>query len=69
MTVEELRRKHHRYAQLAAEGKSASDIADATGVTQSRVEILFADPAFRELVAHYRAGGVYRPSKPPRRRT
>ena len=49
-----LRERHHALARLIAEGKSASDAAILCRYTQSRVSILQDDPAFQELIAHYR---------------
>ncbi len=61
MRLEEIRRRHHQHAQLAAEGKSAIEVAEAMGSPLRRVESLLADPAFCDLVAHYRSGGTYQP--------
>ena len=47
MTIEELRLKHHRCAQLAAEGKSASEVAQATGSTTSRSSSYLLIPPFK----------------------
>lgn len=45
---------HHLIARLMAQGEAGYAIADATGYSQSRLSILKGDPAFQELIAHYR---------------
>lgn len=52
--VVKLRERHHALARLLAEGKSPGEAALITRYSQSRVSILLADPAFRDLVTHYR---------------
>ena len=49
-----LRERHHSLARHLAEGKSPGEAALLTRYTQSRVSILLGDPAFQDLVAHYR---------------
>jgi hypothetical protein len=46
---------HHCIARLVAQGEAGYAIAMATGYSQSRISILKADPAFQELVEHYRS--------------
>jgi hypothetical protein len=53
--VQTLRDNHHRIARAVASGMSNADVAATCGVTISRVNSLRGDPAFVELVAHYRA--------------
>ena len=53
--VQTLRDNHHRIARAVASGMSVTDVAATCGVTIARVSSLKADPAFAELVAHYRA--------------
>ena len=53
--VQTLRDNHHRIARAVASGMSIADIAATCGVSYNRVSSLKADPAFQELVAHYRA--------------
>lgn len=48
-----VRTAHHLLAQLAAEGKSNIEIGLITGYSPNYVSILRADPAFKELLAHY----------------
>jgi hypothetical protein len=53
-TLRRLTDMHHCIARLVAQGEAGYAIAMATGYSQSRISILKADPAFQELVAHYR---------------
>ncbi len=54
-TLTTLRDNHHRIARAVASGMSNAEVAQACGVSISRVSTLRADPTFRELVAHKRA--------------
>ena len=45
---------HHRVARAVAAGLSNVDAAAITGRTANRIAVLKQDPAFAELVAHYR---------------
>lgn len=49
-----LRERHHFLARLIAEGKKPAEAASLARYSSSRVSILCADPAFMELVEHYR---------------
>lgn len=49
-----LRASHHNLAKLLSEGHSDADVSLMTGYCPSRISILKADPAFKELLAHYR---------------
>lgn len=49
-----LRERHHSLARLIAEGKKPGEAALLCRLSQSRVSILLSDPAFMDLVAHYR---------------
>ena len=49
-----LRDTHHALARALAAGMTNDQAALASGYTAVRVSILKADPAFQELVAHYR---------------
>ncbi len=51
-----LRERHHALARSLASGMSSSDAAILNGYDPTRVSILTGDPAFKELVEHYRAG-------------
>ncbi len=51
--VAQYRESHHRIAQLVAVGCTPSMIRAQTGVTARRLELLCADPTFRELIAGY----------------
>lgn len=53
--VKALRHTHHRLAQLLAGGMDETVAAVVCNYSVSRVSILKADPAFRELLAHYAA--------------
>lgn len=52
--VRELRARHHQLARSIAAGLSAIEIAAITGYSTSRISILQNDPAFQDLVSHYR---------------
>jgi hypothetical protein len=49
-----LRDSHHRIAQLAADGVKPAEIARQLGYSLSRIYVLLSDPAFKELISHYR---------------
>lgn len=49
-----LKQSHHKLAQLLAEGVPDVEVALITGYAQSRISILKTDPAFKELLAHYK---------------
>lgn len=50
----QLRSRHHKLAQLLATGMSEGEAAIMTGYSGSRISILKADPAFKELLEYYR---------------
>lgn len=52
--VQKFRDTHHRLARLMAAGLRNRDVAIASGYSESRVLMFSSDPAFMELVAHYR---------------
>lgn len=52
--IKEFRERHHALARLIAEGKRPGEAAIICRYSQSRMSVLLADPAFMELVAHYR---------------
>jgi len=49
-----IRSRHHHLARQIAEGKTYTAISEASGMSISRISILTNDPAFAELIAHYR---------------
>lgn len=51
--IKEFRERHHALARHIAEGKKPGEAALLCRYSQSRMSVLLADPAFRELVAHY----------------
>lgn len=53
-TLQTLRDSHHRVARAVAAGLSNADVAQCCGISYNRVSIYKKDPAFAELVAHYR---------------
>jgi DNA-binding CsgD family transcriptional regulator len=53
--LQNLRDTHHRIARAVASGLSNGEVAATCGISNNRVSVLRADPAFAELVAHYRA--------------
>jgi len=48
-----VRARHHLLAQLLCRGVSQTEAGLITGYGNSTVSILLADPAFKELMAHY----------------
>jgi hypothetical protein len=48
-----VRVRHHNFARLAALGYSATEVAAMLGAEPDFLAVLFRDPSFRELVAHY----------------
>lgn len=52
--IKEFRERHHALARLIAEGRRPGEAALMCRYSQSRMSVLLADPAFRELVEHYR---------------
>lgn len=48
-----IRDPHHTLARLVAQDKPTVEVAAITGYSPARINTLRADPAFRELVAHY----------------
>lgn len=52
--IVQLRERHHALARLIAEGHKPKEAAIMCRYTQSRLSILQGDPAFQELIAHYR---------------
>jgi len=53
--VQSLKDSHHRVARAVASGLNNIQTADACGITTARVSQLRQDPAFIDLVAHYRS--------------
>jgi hypothetical protein len=49
-----IRTQHHLAAQLLASGKTATEVGAITGYTPVRINQLQKDPAFQELLAHYK---------------
>lgn len=52
--VKSLRDSHHMAARLLAMGLDRRDVAERTGYSYNGLSILYGDPAFQELLAHYR---------------
>lgn len=52
--IVQLRERHHALARHIAEGKRPGEAAILCRYSQSRMSVLLDDPAFKELVAHYR---------------
>lgn len=52
--TQKLRAPHHTLARLLAEGKSHVDCSIVTGYTVEYVAMLKLDPAFQELITHYK---------------
>lgn len=53
-TLQSLSDGHHAVARAVAAGLPNVEIARLTGRNASRISLLKSDPAFQELVAHYR---------------
>ena len=51
--VKQLRSRHHTLAQMLAQGMSEQIAAITSGYSLSRISILKADPAFKELLQYY----------------
>lgn len=54
-TVAKLRDSHHRVARLFAMGLRKSEVVARSGYSLSRIDVLYPDPSFQELIAKYRA--------------
>lgn len=54
-TLVQLRDNHHRIARALAAGLPPTTVSALCGISINRVCVLKDDPAFAELVAHYRA--------------
>jgi len=52
--IKRLRTQHHHLARLLAEGRREVECSAMTGYSQSRISILKNDPAFAELIEHYK---------------
>lgn len=50
-----IKHSHHQLARLIGEGRTQTETAQICGYSVSRVSILMDDPAFQELVDHYRS--------------
>lgn len=53
--VQKFRDSHHMVARLLATGLRHDLVAEQVGYSRSRVSVLAADPAFKDLIASYRA--------------
>lgn len=53
-TLQTLKDSHHRIARAVAAGLPNGEVAQHCGISYNRVSQLRGDPAFMELVAHYR---------------
>lgn len=53
-TIHAFRERHHALARLIAEGKKPGEAGLLCRYSQSRVSILMSDPAFGDLIQHYR---------------
>lgn len=52
--TQKLRDPHHRLARLVASGIKHIDVVAKSGYSMNRLSQLLVDPAFNELVSHYR---------------
>lgn len=53
--LKDIRERHHALARILVSGATAHQASMLTGFTAVRVNQLQHDPAFRELLAHYRS--------------
>lgn len=53
-SIRRVRASHHRVAQMLAAGARPAEVHVKTGYSRSRISVLQADPAFQELVEHYK---------------
>lgn len=53
--AQRFRDPHHRVARLFASGLRKWEVAERSGYSVNRIETLYSDPAFQELVSKYRA--------------
>jgi hypothetical protein len=54
-TLSRIRDSHHALARIVALGHTNIEAAAITGYTPGRVSVLRSDPAFQDLVAHYKS--------------
>lgn len=54
-TLVSLRHGHHMLAQALAKGMKPGEASLVTGYSSSRISVLQTDPAFKELLAHYKS--------------
>lgn len=52
--MKRFRDSHHKIARLFASGLRPGEVAELAGYSLVRVSVLYADPAFQELLAGYR---------------
>jgi len=50
-----LRNSHHHLARILAEGKDEVEASRLSGYSVGRINTLLDDPAFQELIAHYKS--------------
>lgn len=53
--VQKIRDSHHQLARLVAEGQKVVEISLITGYSPEHIHRLEGDPAFQELVVHYKS--------------
>lgn len=56
--IQSITDRHHALARCLSTGMTVFEACQVTGYTPSRVSVLRGDPAFEELVAHYRDIGA-----------
>lgn len=54
-TIKKLKESHHALARALASGMRPAEAAQVTGYSLSRISIIQADPAFKDLMEVYRA--------------
>ena len=63
-SIRTLRPGHHLLAQLLAQGRGDTEVAEITGSSLSSILMLKSDPTFAELVSDYQQLWMRRPGKP-----
>jgi hypothetical protein len=54
-SLSRIRDSHHALARILALGHTNTEAAAITGYTPNRISVLRTDPAFQDLMAHYRS--------------
>jgi hypothetical protein len=52
--LSEVRERHHATARLIASGRSVAEVARLASTSESKLNRMLCDPAFRNLISRYR---------------